>query len=150
MTSILRFSDAAMIGIHAMRLLAREKGRLIPAKDLGKAIGASLAHLAKVMQRLVRAGHVSSLKGPSGGFILAPGSEDLSFLAVIEAIDGTISGGFCPFAQAKCARKDCIFGPDIVEGAEAMVAALARRTISDSLAPIDARDRSTRGMAATR
>lgn len=128
---ILHFSDAALIAVHALGGLAASPDRLVQSKDLAAIIGASEHHVAKVMQRLVHAGIVRSVKGPSGGFALAKPSADISFRDAIEAVDGPLSGEFCPFRMDHCTPANCIFGPEVTRRAVELVAYLSKRTIAD-------------------
>jgi Rrf2 family protein len=129
--TIVHLSDAALIAVHALAGLAAAPGRLVQSRDLAAIIDASEHHLAKVMQRLVRAGMVFSVKGPSGGFRLARDSGDISFREAIEAVDGPMTGDFCPFRTDKCHPDNCIFGQEISKHAAELVAYLGKRTIAD-------------------
>lgn len=128
---IIHLSDASLIAIHALVGLADAEGRLVQGRDLAAIIDASENHLAKVMQRLVRAGIVRSVKGPNGGFALDRRPEDISFKEAIEAVDGPISSEFCPFRTDRCTPGNCIFGKDISRHAIELVAYLSRRTVAD-------------------
>lgn len=129
--SILHMSDAALIAVHALSGLASVPGGLVQAKELAAAIGASENHLSKVMQRLVRAGLVHSVKGPNGGFRLAKEASSISFRNAMEAVDGPLTGDFCPFSTEHCDAGNCIFGSEISKRAAEMVAYLGERTIAD-------------------
>ena len=129
--SIVHLSDAALIAIHALAGLADSPGRLVQSKDLAAIIDASENHVAKVMQRLVKAGLVRSLEGPSGGFALAKSAGDISFKEAIEAVDGSLTGDFCPFRTDRCHPGDCIFGRELSRHAAELVAYLDKRTIAD-------------------
>ena len=78
MKSILRISDAASLGIHACALIAENGKKKINVSVMADQLKASKAHLAKVMQRLVKSGIVSSTRGPLGGGLpeRARGVED--------------------------------------------------------------------------
>lgn len=128
---IIHLSDAALIATHALAGLAEEPDKLVQVKELAAIISASEHHVSKVMQRLVKAGLARSVKGPSGGFRLAKNPEDISFKAAIEAVDGPLSGDFCPFSSEYCKTDTCIFGKTIFRYAEELVAYLGQRTIAD-------------------
>jgi len=117
--------------VHALAGLAAEPKRLVQGKDLAASIGASENHLAKVMQRLVRTGLARSVKGPNGGFALAKAAESISFKEAIEAVDGPLSGDFCPFRADHCSPGNCIFGKELSRHANQLVEHLASRTIAD-------------------
>ena len=130
---IIHLSDAALIAVHALAGLAAAPERLVQGKELASAIDASESHLAKVMQRLVRAGIVRSTKGPSGGFGLALAAGEISFKDAIEAVDGPMTGDFCPFRTDRCHPASCIFGHDIARHATELIDYLDKRTIADIL-----------------
>ncbi|HAP43044.1 MAG: hypothetical protein A2087_11390 [Spirochaetes bacterium GWD1_61_31] len=129
--SVIHFSDAALIAVHALASLAASPDRLVQTQQLAAAIGASEHHLAKVMQRLARSRLVRSVKGPSGGFALAKPAEDISFKAAIEAVDGELADNFCPFASANCHPDNCIFGQEVAAQAHRLIEYLDRRSIAD-------------------
>lgn len=129
--SIIHLSDAALISVHALAGLAGSPGRLVQARDLAAIIDASENHVAKVMQRLVKAGLARSAKGPNGGFSLAKNAEEISFKEAIEAVDGPLTGDFCPFRTERCDPHNCIFGDEIGMKASQLVGYLATRSIAD-------------------
>lgn len=130
---IIHLSDASLIAVHALAALASEPDRRVLGKDLAAAMGASENHLAKVMQRLVRAELVLSVKGPHGGFRLARDPGVITFREAIEAVDGPLTGDFCPFSPDHCDPTACIFGHEVARQAEGLVEYLGRRTIADIL-----------------
>jgi Rrf2 family protein len=70
MSNIVQLSEAASLGIHAMVIIARSN-KIINANTIAEMTDASRNHLAKVMLTLAKMGLVKSLRGPSGGFVLA-------------------------------------------------------------------------------
>jgi len=107
---LLRIPEAASLGLHAAVILAGNSDRPISARELAEKLGASEAHLSKVMQRLVRAGLVNSTRGPKGGFMLDRAAESVSLLEVYEAIEGPLKPASCLFGTPVCGRGACIFG----------------------------------------
>ena len=110
MPRLLRIPEAASLGIHAAVILAGEPDRPIPAHELAERLRASEAHLAKVMQRLVRAGLADSTRGPKGGFMLGKSSASITLLDVYEAVEGRVEPAACLFGTPVCGRNACIFG----------------------------------------
>lgn len=129
--SVIHFSDAALIAVHALASLAKAGDSLVQTQVLAGAIGASEHHLAKVMQRLVRSRLVRSVKGPSGGFALARPAAEISFKEAIEAVDGRLEENFCPFSTDHCRPEFCIFGHEIADHSRQLIAYLEQRKISD-------------------
>ena len=115
MSSVLKVSDAASIGLHAMVLLAAESrgtpgGKLLSTHEIATTLGVSEAHLSKVLQSLARAGLVSATRGPGGGFGLAVDGGRVSLLKVYEAIEGPLEAQNCLLHTPVCGGKNCIFG----------------------------------------
>jgi len=110
MANLLKVSEAASLGLHIMALLAADPERLLSVREAATALGVSEAHLAKVMQRLAKAGLVESLRGPRGGFELARPPEQIRLLEIYEAIEGPIVVRHCLFGTRLCDGRNCIFG----------------------------------------
>ncbi len=110
MANVVKVSEAASLGLHTMVLLASEPEKRFRAKEIAGRLGASEAHLAKVLQRLARAGLVTSARGPGGGFNLARKSEDATLLEVYEAVDGPLVETTCLLESPACAGDGCILG----------------------------------------
>ena len=107
--NILNISEAASIAIHAAVAMAGRPERLRSARELAAALDVSLAHLAKVMQRLAKAGIVRSERGPSGGFALDKPPESVSLLDIYEAVEGTFEGRDCLLSNRICGGA-CVLG----------------------------------------
>ncbi|MCX7654976.1 MAG: Rrf2 family transcriptional regulator [Treponemataceae bacterium] len=125
---IVHFSDASMLGIHALMYLAQHRGERVQTKEIANYLGISENHLAKVMQSLVRNQMVYSIKGPSGGFLLAKEPENISLKDIIEIVDGPLQANFCPFSKA-CNAEHCIFGSEITGVSHRLVHLLEERTL---------------------
>jgi len=111
MNSVIKISDAANLGIHAMAHLATSDPNCAHAVvEIASELGVSEAHLAKVMQRLVRAGLVASRRGPGGGFVLGRPAALITMLEIYEAIDGPLGAGGCLLGHERCLYGDCLFG----------------------------------------
>jgi Rrf2 family nitric oxide-sensitive transcriptional repressor len=108
--NLLKVSEAASLGLHIMALLAAEPEKLLSVREAASALDVSEAHLAKVLQRLAKAGLVESIRGPRGGFLLARSPEEITLLQVYEAIEGTIIVRQCLFSTKLCDGKKCLFG----------------------------------------
>lgn len=116
--SLLKISEAATIGLHAMIMLAKNQEKLLMLKTIAKALNVSPNHLSKVMQRLNKAGFIESIKGFNGGFKLAIEPEKVSFLEIYETFDGKIKCGNCLLTN-NC-EKNCIFG-DLISSVNTQV-----------------------------
>lgn len=109
MAGIFHISDAANIALHAMAYLARCSCRM-RSGDLSRLTGFPKSHVAKVMGVLVRAGMVSSDRGPQGGFQLARPAETISLLEVFEVVEGFIDDNSCRIPCPLCESVGCLTG----------------------------------------
>ena len=108
MRSIINISEATLLALHSISLIA--KFSKINTKEIAEKINASENHLAKVLQRLVKFGFISSTRGPSGGFQLTRDSSEISLLEIFEAMEGKISNGQCLIDNTVCPFRECIIG----------------------------------------
>jgi len=110
MPGALRVSEAAALAIHTALILARRPVRWVTAGELAGDLRASRAHLAKVLQRLGKAGLVESVRGTNGGFRLAPRGAAVSLLEIYEAIEGKLEPPACMLSRPLCAGTECVLG----------------------------------------
>ncbi len=61
----------------------------ILAKQIAGALSIPKEFLNKVMQILVKAGFLNSVRGPGGGFVLAKDPKDMTIFDIVKEIDGT-------------------------------------------------------------
>ena len=142
MTNVLRVSESASLGLHTMGLLASRPDELMSIVRIAEVLSVSEATLSKVMQRLVHAGQVQSVRGPRGGFRLPRGGEGLSLLAVFEAIEGPLGAGHCLLGRPECPRADCVLGKLIADVNAEVRTYLAQTKLSDlkaSFLPLEVR-----------
>jgi len=75
--------------LHAATSLALlDPGGTASAAQLAEHYDLPVAYLAKQLQALVRAGVLSAITGPRGGFRLARPADQITMLQVVEAVDG--------------------------------------------------------------
>ncbi len=110
METMLNISEAANLALHAGVLLARAEGQPLPARSMAETLGVSYDHLAKVLQRLDRAGLVKATRGPGGGFSLAKKPGSIRLLDLYEAIDGRLAVSRCLFGRKVCFNSQCVMG----------------------------------------
>lgn len=110
MNRLVNISEAVSLALHTMALLATDAGRRLRNHQIAEMLGASGHHLAKVMQRLVKAGLVDSLPGPQGGFLLDKPAEEVTLLRVYEAVEGPLEDDGCLLGKPACGRGNCILG----------------------------------------
>ncbi|MBI3126354.1 MAG: Rrf2 family transcriptional regulator [Candidatus Tectomicrobia bacterium] len=88
----MQISRAGDYALRAVIFLSRQTpGRLSTIGEIARAQQVPQAFLAKLMPMLIRKGMVASVQGPKGGYRLARPPREISFLDVIQAIEGPIS-----------------------------------------------------------
>ncbi|GCE50246.1 BadM/Rrf2 family transcriptional regulator [Thermosporothrix hazakensis] len=92
----MKYSQATNYALHTMLyFVALSPGTTIGVQKLAELQGVSPAYLSKILSRLVKAGLIESTSGINGGYRLTSNRADLSFLDVIQAIEGTASLFHC-------------------------------------------------------
>lgn len=101
------FSKACEYGIKSLIYLAKcqREGLRGSLKDIAEAIGSPEAFTAKILQQLVRAGLLVSLRGPSGGFDLAKNAQEIMLYDVVAAIDGPGITRNCVLGLSACSEQ---------------------------------------------
>lgn len=108
MADIIKISDATAWALHSMAHLAIDPDVQSTTADIAEAFGASKHHLAKVHQRLTKAGLIISYRGPGGGVGLAKKPSEISLFHIYEAMEGPMECHPCLFGKAECPRTDCV------------------------------------------
>lgn len=82
--------------LHSCAVLAGlPQGRYLAAKDLAEFHGVPKEYLSKAMQGLSQAGIVETALGPQGGYRLAKQADKITFLDIVEAVEGRHSTFAC-------------------------------------------------------
>ena len=109
LSNLIQISEAASLALHSMAFLANRNGGQMAVSELAGLTGSSENHLAKVFQRLSKAGLVRGTRGPSGGYLLVKPPQDVTLMEVFEAIEGPAGPGPCPCSRGYCGFKTCMF-----------------------------------------
>ena len=88
--------------VRCVLYLARKANGITPVNEIAKAMHIPKSFLAKILQRLVKAGIVISGRGISGGFSLAKKPENISILDVVKAIQGDSAINICAIDKKMC------------------------------------------------
>lgn len=89
------------LAVDALRVLQDTEG-LMSTTDLAAAINTTQPFLPQIMSPLVKAGWVSSKRGPSGGYSLNTDPAGISALALIEAVEGPTDTTTCVLRGGPC------------------------------------------------
>ncbi len=102
---MLKLTKKADYGLIAMRHLAEHR-RSCSAKDVAESYGMPQELLAKILQRLTKAGLLTSQHGINGGYALARDARLISAFEVIAAIEGPLFITSCVTTRGNCEQTD--------------------------------------------
>jgi Rrf2 family protein len=109
MLQIRRETDYA---IRCIYYLAGKDNRVIMADEISREMKMPRSFIAKILQKLSRAGVVASTVGVKGGFSLSRSPQRISLYDVIVAIEGPIALNRCTVDEASCSlSKTCKIHP---------------------------------------
>lgn len=96
MQHVLRISRKIDYGLRAMIYLASiSPEQVVPFREIARQMLVPEDFLAKILKTLVDQGLVRSTRGPHGGYALGQPASNISFLQVIEAVEGPIALNVC-------------------------------------------------------
>ena len=101
---MLKLTKKADYGLIAVKHLAEQEGRPACAKEIAESYALPQEALAKILQRLVKAGLLLSQAGTHGGYSLARRAEKISAFDVITAIDGPVFITTCSAHADNCSQ----------------------------------------------
>ena len=131
-TQVLKLTKKADYALMAMKHLAEHSSEgSRSAKDVADAYGIPPEALAKILQRLARAGLLQSQHGTNGGYTLARAAATISAFEVIQAIDGPLFITSCVTVRGECGQTDrCNIREPLRKVNESIEAVLRRIKIS--------------------
>jgi len=115
MSKLLNLSEATYLALHGLVHIASKTPDRVSVKEIAQILQASEAHLSKIFQKLTRAGIVTSVRGPQGGFELSRSPKHVSFLEIIELFEGEIEVTGCPFGKKHCVFRTCIIDAEVAQ-----------------------------------
>jgi len=104
---MLKLTKKADYALMAMKHLAdhTQEGSA-SAKDVADSFGIPPEALAKILQRLAKAGLLLSQQGTNGGYRLARPAHTISAFEVIQVIDGPLFITSCVTTRGECGQSD--------------------------------------------
>ncbi|NBC35116.1 Rrf2 family transcriptional regulator [Novosphingobium sp. FSY-8] len=129
-------------GIHCLLWLVGNDGRPVSSRDLAELQGVSPSFIAKIFPKLEKAGILKASEGVRGGYLLARPAQDISFLDIVDAIEGDKPLFECQEVRERCAlftagapdwatHGPCAVHAVMMQAEQAMRAALAAQTLAD-------------------
>jgi Rrf2 family protein len=124
-------------GVTAALYLARKQpGQLTQIHEVADHCGLPEPFLAQILRLLVRAGIVTSKKGVRGGFAISRQPDEISFLEVLEALEGPVAVNRCQSPVESCGQKGCCSMETIWSRAQdALVQVLGDAKLAEAMDP---------------
>ena len=102
-------SQKARYALHALIVLAEHDGEEpMMIADIADAAGVPRKFLEQILLELRKRGILRSLRGRSGGYMLAKPAKDVSFADIIRATDGPLALAPCVSVTAYHRCDDCV------------------------------------------
>jgi len=99
----LQISRKIEYGLRAMIFLASQPPeRTVPFKEIARRMEVPQDFLAKILKTLVEQGLARSTRGAHGGYQLSRPAREISFLDVIEAVEGPVVVNVCQDHHDAC------------------------------------------------
>ena len=99
----MKITKATAYALHALMYMARHITQLpATASTIAKAEGIPPGYLAKILQRLVKAGFVKVVRGSSRGYVFTRPPEEINLLELFEVIEGGPLFNSCLLKYCNC------------------------------------------------
>jgi Rrf2 family protein len=122
---------------YALRLIAgltaeSSAAKVLSAKSLSQKHNVPYPLTCKLLQKYQQAGIVKSTMGPKGGFCLARRPSEITFLELVEIIQGPIRVNRCLMEPFVCPMKErCPLHPKLADLQEEMQRQLRNTTLAE-------------------
>ena len=135
MLKLTKKADYALMAMKHLAEHASEGSR--SAKDVADAYGIPPEALAKILQRLAKAGLLQSQHGTNGGYTLARPPEKISVAEIIDALEGPIGFTECNSAPGCCELEpSCTVRSNSLVISRALRRTLAEIRLTDLIRPL--------------
>lgn len=107
MENTMYYSRSAEYAIRALTLMSTFfEGKYFQVKQITRMEDISPTYLSKILRDLTKAGLLTSVRGPAGGFSLSKPPEDITLKDVIEIIDGCKIFNGCLLGDMNCDERN--------------------------------------------
>jgi len=125
--------------LHCLSVLASApEGKFVPAQVLSEFHRIPKEYLSKALQELAKAGIVEGKLGPKGGYRLARPADRITFLDVVEAVEGNTHSFRCteirrniPATPKNLPEGPCVIADVMYRAEHAWRVVLRETTIAD-------------------
>ena len=129
MPGLLNISEAMSIALHTCAYLADNAEGFSSVRVIAGKLGFSANHSTKVVQQLVRAGILATVRGHSGGARLARPADEITLLEIYEAAGGTPRYKGCLLKSNVCDGRSCALGKLMVRENERLAGLLGSTSL---------------------
>lgn len=137
----LRISTRSRYAVRILFDLATHRGTLRSLREIAADRRLSRGYIARLMLRLRQAGLVDSAQGPAGGFRLVRHPRSISFLEVIDVMDGPLTVVPCASQPDLCQHRPTCRGFPLWSSANEAVRGVFRnitiQTMLDTSGSVD-------------
>ncbi|QTM98223.1 Rrf2 family transcriptional regulator [Sediminibacillus dalangtanensis] len=136
----MKYSRATNYALHTMvYLMSAPRGKTVGVDQLAKAQDLSPTYLSKILTKLVKAGLIESTPGVKGGYSIARNSSDISFLDVIQAIEGMTTLFSCSMEHQESRNGECMIENVMIDAEEKLREELDKKYISEIAKQMEAK-----------
>lgn len=138
----MKYSKATNYALHSMVHLAMETdNEAVRVEDLAQLQNLSPTYLSKILTKLAKANLILSTPGVNGGYRLLKSPEQVTFLEIIQAIEGQGALLNCTMTlEGKGHHHECLIEKAIADAEDKLLEALAQKTIAGILAQMPVKD----------
>jgi len=136
MQHLLQVSRKVDYALRAMiHLASLPPGARAPQQEVAARQDIPREFLAKILKTLADKGLVTALRGPHGGVAIARAPEQVSFLEVIEAVEGPVVLNLCLDQQQGCTKGATCTMQSVWRAGQERMLDVYRTTMLASLVP---------------
>ena len=129
---MLRLTKLTDYGVLLLTYMARQPDRLLSSQALADATHVPVTTVSKLLQALMGAGLLESVRGAHGGYRLARSPERISVCEVIDCFEGPMALTECSLDDHRCEQWDvCTAGKGWRRLNEAVRAVLGSISLAD-------------------
>lgn len=100
------YQHATGLAVRAALCLAQQRpGSRIPVREIARATNLSAPYLAKIINRLHRAGLVRTFRGPGGGIALAHDAAQITLWEIVQAVEAPAGDQICALGIGLCSEE---------------------------------------------
>src|SRR2546421_9790108 len=141
MQHVLQISRKIDYGLRAMiHLAGLPAGKVASLQDMSTGLHIPREFLAKILKVLAGGSLVRSTRGAHGGYQLARQAREISFLEVIEAVEGPVQLNVCLDHKDRCdVSSSCTMYHVWKAGQDRMLEVYRRTTLAELASPVEPR-----------